>query len=785
MSAPVTLSQSFKVTATHKSFYSGGQIEVIESCNETVGLCDSGITIFDTLNGKIVASFEQSGDSFNTFAVDKSRKRSYVTAGNSLLFRHWLLDEDAVNPVRSWGGHDQVVSSIDIDSTGTYMVSGSMDKTVKVWSLGGYYCTHNFRGHSAAVTAVRFQPREQRVISVSQDFEIKVWCLATHKCLATFKDHLATINAVAFINNTTLISAGNDQILNFWDLQQMRLSRQLPVFEAVTSISVRDDLVATVGEKGTVRVWRDTACISSAAASEAHALNGQLSHVAFTSIGLFTVGADLSLAEWSDNLKVKRQWLGSLGEVVSVRYLDNNHLLCGTNDEVPRILNLQDGTAKTLVGHSALILCTAVGINGLVATGGKDQKIIIWNSETSEKIEELTGHTGSVTGLSFSRGKLGKSPRLFSCSEDRTFKIWDLSTWKSELSAVAHKKGVNDVSLAPNEKLFATAGQDKEAKIWCALTGKLLGSCTGHRRGIWSVAFSPTERVLATASGDTTVKLWNLVDFACLRTFQGHELSALTVRFMPSGMQLLSAGGDGTLRLWNIRTSENIFTSLDIHDDKIWSFDLCGTSLVTGGADGKINCLEDNTREVTEIAATEKAEGLIKDTRIARLLGERNFKAALSLAFELNRPGQMITIMETAGWSKLSNPEDEGVDLAEFVASLEQSEENLGRLMDVISRWISTARFSHLAQELASHLFKTVSLTTLRDVEGYKNFLETFTSYSQRHMSRVETFSQRVFVFDAILQASNKSAVALVDSVDALVDFIDQGPDAKRAKVAA
>ena len=780
----MTLSQSFKVTATHKSFYSGGQIEIIESADEVVGLCDSGISVFDTVNGKVVASFEQSGDSFNTFAVDKSRKRSYVTAGNSLLFRHWLLDEDASNPVRSWGGHDQVVSSIDIDSTGTYMVSGSMDKTVKVWSLSGYYCTHNFRGHSAAVTAVRFQPHEQRVISVSQDFEVKVWCLATHKCLATFKDHLATINTLAFMN-TTLITAGNDQILNFWDLQQMRLARQLPVFEAVTSIAVRDDLIATVGEKGLIRIWRDSACIASAASSDAHALNGQLSHVFFTTTGLYTVGADLSLAQWSNELQVQKQWLGSVGEVVSVKYLDSNRLLCGTNDENPRLLNLTDGTAKSLVGHSALILCTAVGPNGLIATGGKDQKVIIWNSETCSKVEELTGHTGSVTGLSFSRGKLGKSPRLFTASEDRTFKIWDLSTWKSELSAVAHKKGVNDISIAPNEKLFATAGQDKEAKIWCALTGKLLGSCTGHRRGVWSVAFSPTERVLASASGDTTVKLWNLVDFACLRTFQGHELSALTVRFMPSGMQLLSAGGDGTLRLWNIRTSENIFTSLDIHDDKIWSFDLCGTSLVTGGADGKINCLEDNTREVTELAANEKADGLIKDTRIGRLLGERNYSAALRLAFELNRPGQMITIMETAGWSKLSNPEDEGVDLSSFVASLEQSEENLGRLMDVISRWISTARFSHLAQELASHLFKSVPLSLLKDVEGYKNFLETFTSYSQRHMNRVETFSQRVFVFDAILQASNKSAVALVETVDALDDFIDQVPDAKRAKVAA
>jgi len=62
-------------------------------------------------------------------------------------------------------------------------------------------------------------------------------------------------------------------------------------------------------------------------------------------------------------------------------------------------------------------------------------------------------------------------------------------------------------------------------------------------------------------------------------------------------------------------------------------------------------------------------------------------------------------------------------------------------------------------------------------VEGYRNFLETFSSYGQRHMNRVDMFSQRVFVFDAILQATNSGA--LVESSEALADFI---PDSKRTR---
>ena len=792
------LSQSFKTKSLLKSFYTGGQIEFSADGRTAYALCDGGLTVFDLQKGVSIARLSTEGDEANVFAV--CGKDSFVLSGASQLLRHFRLDEDSSKAIRSWSGHDQPLTSMDADSSGTLLISGSMDKTVKVWSLRGYYCSHNFRGHAAPVSHVKFVPSTSLAVSVSTDFEIRVWCLSNHKCLFVLKDHLAKINSID-ISNKILISAGNDQIVNFWDLNNGSLLRQLPVFEAVVSLSlITGNRIATVGEKGLLKIWEGSRLVSSKNGSEGHAVGGKIRHIRGllnSHYSLYTVGEDLSIAAWSltqDNLLVDKNWLGSLGEVVSVRRINGEKILCATNDENPRIIDLKDNSAVSLLkGHTDLVLCSAVGVGGLLATGGKDGLVAVWQYDGMKVSLKsvLRGHTGPVNGLCFSKGKLARSVRLFSASEDRTIKCWDLEGLDDSIdslptvySVIAHKKGINDVTVAPNDKVFATAGSDKEVKIWDSGNGKLIGVCAGHRRGVWSVSFSPSERVVASASGDTFIKIWNLSDFSCIRTLQGHELSALSVRFLPKGMQLISSGGDGTIRLWNIRTGEGVWVGVqnDEDDGKIWSVDICESEnleIVTGSSSGKIVIWEDNTVETTTGAAAEKADSLVKDTQIGLMIKSGEFQKAFSLAFQLKRPGMMVQVMEEAGWAALENECNLSIKefIDEIVSDQEIIEDNLSTLLCFIKRWITTSRLSHLAQEMVKNLFSIVPLSTLQKVEGYKSFLEVFESYGKRHMQRIDLFSQRVFVLDAILQAV-KGGAAMSGK---LQDIIDE-PSNKRVK---
>ena len=81
------------------------------------------------------------------------------------------------------------VQCVAISPDGRRVVSGSSDKTLKVWDVETGKCVATLEGHSAWVIGVAVFPDGQRVVSGSWDNTLKVWDLATGECLATLEGH--------------------------------------------------------------------------------------------------------------------------------------------------------------------------------------------------------------------------------------------------------------------------------------------------------------------------------------------------------------------------------------------------------------------------------------------------------------------------------------------------------------------------------------------------------------------------------------------------------------------
>ena len=321
-----------------------------------------------------------------------------------------------------------------------------------------------------------------------------------------------------------------------------------------------------------------------------------------------------------------RQLIGFNDEIVDATFLSpfsraqpspsaaplvDTHVALATNSSLIRVYSTTALDARLLSGHSEIVLCLDRGARGRVlASGSKDRSARIWAPSASASsggeadasavpaygcVAVCEGHAESVGAIALSR-KDAEDTRLrfmFTGSQDRTIKMWDLSAvpltydpdsaqpvkCKSLTTHKAHDKDINSLDVAPNDRLLVSGSQDRTAKVWeidyvvsgnGVIRGELrhVGTCKGHKRGVWSVRFGRAERVLATGSGDKTVKLWSLDDFSCVKTFEGHTNSVLRVDFINAGMQMVSSASDGLVKLWNVRAEECTAT-MDNHEDKV------------------------------------------------------------------------------------------------------------------------------------------------------------------------------------------------------------------------
>lgn len=95
-------------------------------------------------------------------------------------------------------GHKAAVRALETD--GTYLYSGSDDKTVRVWGLSDLERVTTLRGHSDNVRAL--QPLPGCLASGSWDKTIRIWSTETWACLRILSGHSEAVLALAFAEVT-------------------------------------------------------------------------------------------------------------------------------------------------------------------------------------------------------------------------------------------------------------------------------------------------------------------------------------------------------------------------------------------------------------------------------------------------------------------------------------------------------------------------------------------------------------------------------------------------------
>ncbi len=410
---------------------------------------------------------------------------------------------------------------------GLYGTPWSLQKpcTISRWDLRTGIPVQTFE--TGPVRSLAVSPDGKTLASGGQQSTPLLWGVDTGKAVKL--DQPRSIRAWAFVeglafapDGKTLAAADSNGQVRVWDIATRReLHRHDEHVGGILNVSLSPDgkQAATVGWDGTVRIW-DVA-------------TGQ-------AIRFWTADATASVNYTPDGRSLLTAGWGG-----TVRLWD-----AATGKEVRRFRD-ERGFARAAVSPDGR----------LVAASGKDLvSITLYETATGRPIRELTGHTSSLSLLTFSpdsRQLISAADMFFvpggQLLDDRSVRVWDVTTGL-QIHKIDAGRPQRGAAVSPDGRVVAVGVELEEEKtkylrFWDTVTGKELA---GRRmKDVGWPAFSPDGRYLATAKHDD-IRVIEVASGRVVQAFEGVGASVNGMTFTPDGRRLVSAHDDGTALVWDV-----------------------------------------------------------------------------------------------------------------------------------------------------------------------------------------------------------------------------------------
>jgi hypothetical protein len=209
-----------------------------------------------------------------------------------------------------------------------------------------------------------------------------------------------------------------------------------------------------------------------------------------------------------------------------------------------------------LEGHTSAVTALCLLPDGRLSSDSEDRTIRLWDVTTGTEPTTLEGHYGGIQALC-----LLQDGRLASGSWDFTIRLWSVATGTETARLEGHKSRVQALCLLPDGRVALGSGGNS-IQLWDVATAAETAGLEGHTDSVQALCLLPDGR-LASGSEDKTIRLWDVASGAETALLKGHTTWATTLCLLPDG-RLASGSGDDTIRLWDVATGAET-TGLEGH----------------------------------------------------------------------------------------------------------------------------------------------------------------------------------------------------------------------------
>ncbi|KAK2457064.1 WD40 domain-containing protein [Trifolium repens] len=411
--------------------------------------------------------------------------------------------------IKKLRGHRVAVYCAIFDGSGRYVISGSDDRLVKIWSMETAFCLASCRGHEGDITDLAVSSNNAVVASASNDYSIRVWRLPDGMPISVLRGHDGSVNTIAFSPRPSavyqLLSSSDDGTCRVWDA---RTARNPCVYVPGPS-----DAITGKGNAPPAYL-----------PSSSNAQRGkQILCCAYNATGtVFVTGsADTSARVWSASYKPNtdnsEQPIHEL-DILSGHEHDVNYVQFSGCAVASKI-----GTSDSWKEENTLKFRNFRYSHDNIVTCSRDGSAIIWVPRSRR-----------------SHGKVGRWIRAYHLKVPPPPLPPQPPRGGPRQRLLPTPRGVNMIIWSLDNRFVLAAIMDCRICVWNAVDGSLVHSLTGHTESSYVLDVHPfNPRIAMSAGYDGRTIVWDIWEGIPIRTYEIGRFQLVDGKFSPDGTSIV------------------------------------------------------------------------------------------------------------------------------------------------------------------------------------------------------------------------------------------------------
>ncbi len=292
------------------------------------------------------------------YSVDNNKQDIVVSASeNELLLWNKRKCTDRLV------GHTDAIKTVAFSHSGQQIASGSIDKSIKVWTSTNKKAIKTLNGHKEGVNKIEFSNTDKYIVSAGYDDKMFIWDWMNNKVVKelNIKHTNFSINnqdVLAYIDSTCS--------LTLFDLKSLSVIKVVGHFCGSPVFNPQKNIIAI---KDSIFTFIDLNCNSVLSTLNIKRENSvcEVSTFKFTPDGLYLVagiwGGDIEIWDWQKKLLIRTLQGHNLSSVDDFSFNSKNQLISASGDRSLKFWNWNTGDLHMILGDGLF----QAKLNGLLS----------------------------------------------------------------------------------------------------------------------------------------------------------------------------------------------------------------------------------------------------------------------------------------------------------------------------------------------------------------------------------------------------------------------------------